>query len=143
MDNYIVQNKKKRKRKALIVLLVLFLIALLGGGIFWHQKRAQEAEANANAESAVKLQKNQSWKYYRINEIIGNEVKAVEIEEDGKEIGEEKIFLIPVGTEVITSIQSVTTFTRLSAGKTIHCLMQETDDAASSEIVKIWIVEDE
>ncbi len=140
MDNYIVQNKKKRKRKALIVFLVILAIALLGGGIFWYQKRAEAAEDNANSEAAVKLAKNQSWKYYSISEIIGNEVTATEIDADGNEKGEAETFLIPVGTEVITSIESVTTFTRLSAGNVIHCLMQDTDDGPV--IIKIWIAGD-
>ena len=140
MDNYIVQNKKKRKRKALTVFLVILGIALLGGGIFWYQKRAAQAEENANSEAAVKLSKNQSWKYYSISEIIGNEVTAVEVDEEGNEKGEAETFLIPVGTEVITSIESVTTFSRLSAGNTIHCLMQDTDEGPV--IVRIWIAGD-
>ncbi len=140
MDNYIVQNKKKRKRKALTVFLVILGIALLGGGIFWYQKRAAQAEENANSEAAVKLSKNQSWKYYASSEISGNEVTAVEVDEEGNEKGEAETFLIPVGTEVITSIESVTTFSRLAVGNTIHCLMQDTDEGPV--IVRIWIAGD-
>ncbi len=137
MDNYIVQNKKKRKRRALVIFLALLGIALLIGGIIWYRKRAEEAKDNANAESAVKLTKDQSWKYYSIGQIIGNEVTATEIDEEGNEKGGEETFLIPVGTEVITSIESVTTFTRLSAGNVIHCLMQDTEEGPV--IVRIWI----
>lgn len=137
MDNYIVQNKKKRKRRVLVIFLALLGIALLIGGVIWYRKRAEETKDNANAESAVKLTKDQSWKYYSIGQIIGNEVTATEIDEEGNEKGGEETFLIPVGTEVITSIESVTTFTRLSAGNVIHCLMQDTEEGPV--IVKIWI----
>lgn len=48
-------------------------------------------------------------------------------------------YLIPVGTDVVTKLGSVTTFSRLAAGDTIHCLTQQED--GETVILKIWIEE--
>ena len=50
--------------------------------------------------------------------------------------GETKSLEVPVGTEVITKLGVVTTFSRLSSGNIIAVLLEEGTD----NILKIWIV---
>ncbi len=51
---------------------------------------------------------------------------------------EVKTMMIPVGTEVVTKLETVTTFSRLAAGDTIKMLMEK--DGDTETILKIWIV---
>lgn len=58
---------------------------------------------------------------------------------DGELTGEAKTYMIPVGTAVVTKLGSETTFSRLAAGDTICCLIEEAD--GEPVILKIWIEE--
>lgn len=58
---------------------------------------------------------------------------------DGELTGEAKTYMIPVGTAVVTKLGSETTFSRLAAGDTICCLVEEAD--GEPVILKIWIEE--
>lgn len=133
---YLIQKKKKKKRNRLILCLLL----LAAAGIclfFWQKQRAQIQQADPNARESVELTENQSWRFLQIENIIGNEMQAVP-DKDG-EGKESETYEIPVGTNVITKLGSVTTFSRLASGDRIACLMEEADGKAV--ILKIWIEE--
>lgn len=160
---YLQEKKAKRKRGKAAKAIILLLLLAAAAGIFFYQKRQQEKEENPNAEEAVILEENQRWLYLEIEEITGNEMQAMETsgaqekaggredggtreavggEKDGgtrEEAGVSQTYMIPVGTDVITKLGSVTTFSRLAAGDTIHCLTQEED--GETVILKIWIEE--
>ena len=165
---YLQEKKAKRKRGKAAKAIILLLLLAAAAGIFFYQKRQQEKEENPNAEEAVILEENQRWLYLEIEEITGNEMQAMETsgaqekaggredggtqEEaggredggtqeaaDGREDDIAQTYMIPVGTDVVTKLGSVTTFSRLAAGDTIHCLTQEED--GETVILKIWIEE--
>lgn len=146
---YLVEKKKKQKGRKLLGIILLFAMAVIGAGIFfYHKEKAEEEQTNPNAREAIVLQENQSWLCLRIENIIGNEIEAVEVQmrnkakEEMKEQDtpdEKKTYQIPVGTEVVTKHGSITTFSRLASGDTIYCLTQQSEGKA--EILKIWIEE--
>ena len=133
------KRKKKQSRKIFrIIIGVLLIIAIMG--VFFYQKKKTEAQkVDENSREAVVLEKNQSWQQFQIENIVGNEMVVIEIEENGISGGEAKNCMIPVGTEVVTKLGSVTTFSRLAAGDKICCLMQ--DLGTEEMILKIWIEE--
>lgn len=163
---HIEKKKKKKSRKAFW--LILLLLAAAAAGLFFYQKKKAEAEAiDPNARENVVLEEDQSWLYLKIESIIGNEITAVETTAprrmemppqdgqpaqgeppaqrgsaataDGELTGEAKTYMIPVGTAVVTKLGSETTFSRLAAGDTICCLIEEAD--GEPVILKIWIEE--
>lgn len=161
---YLQEKKAKRKKRRAVKLVVLLLLLEAAAGIFYYQKRQQAEEENPNAEDAVALEKDQRWLYLQIEEITGNEIQAVEIKDGVSEAagGTEKdgtseaaggsergsaqeaggisqTYMIPVGTDVVTKLGSVTTFSRLAAGDVIHCLTQQ--EGGETVILKIWIEE--
>ena len=132
MENaeYLKQKKKKKKGRKIFWLISILVLIAVAAGIFFYQKQKKEAEeTDPNARENVVLEENQSWQSLQIENIVGNEIEAV----DGA------FYTIPVGTEVVTKLGSVTTFSRLAQGDTICCLMQE--DAGEAVILKIWIEE--
>lgn len=134
---YLEKKKKKKRRKKWWLL--FFVLAAAGAGMFFYQKQISQAEqADPNARENVTLSEGQSWRFLQIENIIGNEIQAVE-EEKGAEKGETETYQIPVGTEVVTKLGSVTTFSRLASGDKIACLIEEAD--GESVILKIWIEE--
>lgn len=137
---YLQEKKAKRKKGRALRSIVLLLLLAAAAGIFYCQKRQQAEEENPNAEETITLEKDQSWLYLEIEEITGNEIQAVKVSDNAPEAeGALQTYTIPVGTDVVTKLGSVTTFSRLAAGDTIHCLMQEEDGEAV--ILKIWIEE--
>ena len=85
------------------------------------------------------MEENQSWQYLQIDNIIGNEIDAFKSDDPVRTEKEMKTYTIPVGTQVVTKLGSVTTFSRLAAGDTICCLMQKSGE--EEVILKIWIEE--
>ena len=53
-------------------------------------------------------------------------------------LDEERTMVIPVGTEVVTKLGTVTTFSRLASGDIMKILTEKSDD--EDIILKIWIV---
>ena len=123
------KQKQKKKRRMYIFMAVTALICLLAG--VWYQKRA----AAADAKEAVSLTKDQYFLELEIEGMVGNEMEAASVEG-----GEASQYTIPVGTDVVTALGSVTTFSRLAQGDKISCLMEHTADEGD-EILKIWIEE--
>ena len=127
---------KKKKSKLWIWLLLLVLVVAAGGG-FWYQK--SNAQQTVEEEEIV-LQENQELINVRITQMLGNEMTGSIVSEDKKQQKEEKTWMIPVGTEVVTKLGTTTTFVRLSSGDTIQMLMQ-TGESADGDILKIWITQ--
>lgn len=146
---YLVEKKKKQKGRKLLGVILLFVMAAIGAGMLFYQKEKAEAEQmNPNARELVVLQEDQSWLCLQIENIIGNEIEAVEVQmhnraeketEEPETADERKAYQIPVGTEVVTKLGSITTFSRLASGDTIYCLTQQAE--GKTEILKIWIEE--
>jgi len=128
------KDRKKKNRIWIGAVLALLLTAAAAGGFFYEKERSREE--NPNSEEAVVPEENQRWLLLQIDTIEGNEIQAVEIEEAETE---EKTYQIPVGTDVVTRLGSVTTFSRLAAGDVIRCLMEQTEE--EEVILKIWIEE--
>ena len=127
---------KKKKSKLWIWLLLLVLVVAAGSG-FWYQK--SNAQQTMEEEEIV-LQENQELINVRITQMLGNEMTGSIVTEDRKQQQEEKTWMIPVGTEVVTKLGTTTTFARLSSGDTIQMLMQ-TGESADGDILKIWITQ--
>lgn len=122
------KKKKRKKRKKVWLFLLLFFLA--GAGILYGQKqKAQAEQTDPNARENVVLAEGQSWLELRIESITGNEIRTSEGDS----------YLIPVGTEVVTKLGSVTTFSRLASGDRIFCLVQE--ENGEKVILKIWVEE--
>lgn len=129
-------GKKKKKRTRIRMWLLLLAVVAIGIGCFLYEKKKEQAEqTDFNARENVELLENQHWLYLQIENMVGNEMQAVKEASDG----ETETYLIPVGTQVVTKLGSVTTFSRLTSGDRIACLTQETD--GETVILKIWIEE--
>lgn len=163
-----IEKKKKKKSRKAFWLILLLLVAAAAGLLFYQKKKAEAEAIDPNARENVVLEEDQSWLYLKIESIIGNEITAVETTAprrmemlpqdgqpaqgeqppaqresaataDGELTGEAKTYMIPVGTAVVTKLGSETTFSRLAAGDTICCLIEEAD--GEPVILKIWIEE--
>ena len=128
---------RKKKKKAWIWILIGLIVVLAAGGVVYY-RQVQAASTDEEEESV--LEENQEWKYFKITQILGNEMTATVVQEDGEETTESGTWMIPVGTEVVTKLGTTTTFARLASGDTIKVLMQNEDDG-TQDILKIWIVD--
>lgn len=118
------KNKKKKLGKLLFLLLLVLLLGV--GGTAFYQKQKQEVPQE---ESVIAAGENEELVDATILTVVGNEIET-------KEGGN---YTIPVGTEVITKLGNVTTFSRLSSGDKVQLLVGK--DTDSSAILKMWIVE--
>ena len=125
---------KKKKNKLWIWFLLLILVVVTGG--VWYQKSHAQQESK---EKETVLQENQELINVRITQMLGNEMTGNIITEDKKQ-QEQKTWLIPVGTDVVTKLGTTTTFARLSSGDTIQMLIQ-TGESTDGDILKIWITQ--
>ena len=128
---------RKKKKKAWIWILIGLIVVLVAGGVVYYR---QAQAASSDEEEEIVLEENQEWKYFKITQILGNEMTATVVQEDGEETTEPGTWMIPVGTEVVTKLGTTTTFARLASGDTIKVLMQNEDDG-TQDILKIWIVD--
>lgn len=128
---------RKKKKKAWIWILIGLIVVLAAGGVVYYR---QVQAASSDEEEEIVLEENQKWKYFKITQILGNEMTATVIQEDGEETTQSGTWMIPVGTEVVTKLGTTTTFARLASGDTIKVLMQNEDDG-TQDILKIWIVD--
>ncbi len=129
---------RKKKKKAWIWILIGVIVILVAGGLVYYKEVVMAAETSEEEE--IVLEENQEWKYFKITQILGNEMTATVVQEDGEETTESGTWMIPVGTEVVTKLGTTTTFARLASGDTIKVLMQNEDDG-TQDILKIWIVD--
>ena len=129
---------RKKKKKAWIWILIGLIVILVAGGLVYYKEVVMAAEASEEEE--IVLEEDQEWKYFKITQILGNEMTATVIQEDGEETTQSGTWMIPVGTEVVTKLGTTTTFARLASGDTIKVLMQN-EDEGTQDILKIWIVD--
>lgn len=129
---------RKKKKKAWIWILIGLIVILVAGGWVYYKEVVMAAETSEEEE--IVLEENQEWEYFKITQILGNEMTATVVQEDGEETTESGTWMIPVGTEVVTKLGTTTTFARLASGDTIKVLMQNEDDG-TQDILKIWIVD--
>lgn len=127
--------RKKKKKAWILIGLIMILVA---GGWVYYKEVVMAAETSEEEE--IVLEENQEWEYFKITQILGNEMTATVVQEDGEETTESGTWMIPVGTEVVTKLGTTTTFARLASGDTIKVLMQNEDDG-TQDILKIWIVD--
>ena len=142
-------RKKKALRRKLFILLFNFFAAASGIGIFFYQRQQKEAAANATVE--ITAEEGQQILYAKITQIQGNEITFVETDPNISEApaegsfgppadssleipGESRTMQIPVGTEVITMLGAVTTFSRLDADDTVAIVLEGDD------IIRIYII---
>lgn len=125
--------KKKKSRLPLIITIVLIIVAVGAGG-YAYQLNGKETSADTSEEEEIVLEDNQRLEYARIVSIVGNEMTVTANEKN------EKTWLIPVGTDVVTKLGTTTTFSRLANGDNIRLLTQ-TDDDGNDVILKIWITD--
>ncbi|NLL80511.1 MAG: hypothetical protein GX234_12155 [Clostridiales bacterium] len=134
--------QKKGRRRRIRMLLVLLGMMVGTGGYFYRGKRIAEAEAE---ETEMTAGENQWILYGEITDIIGNEMELSILRESRKQdgtfiaAGEQKVYQIPVGTEVETKLGAITTFSRLASKDRLKILLEE--DGADGCILKIEIVE--
>lgn len=129
---------RKKKKKAWIWILIGLIVILVAGGLVYYKEVVMAAEASEKEE--IVLEEDQEWKYFEITQILGNEMTATVIQEDGEETTQSGTWMIPVGTEVVTKLGTTTTFARLASGDMIKVMMQNEDDG-TQDILKIWIVD--
>ena len=129
---------REKKKKAWIWILIGLIVILVAGGWVYYKEVVMAAETSEEEE--IVLEENQEWEYFKITQILGNEMTAAVVQEDGEETTESGTWMIPVGTEVVTKLGTTTTFARLASGDTIKVLMQNEDDG-TQDILKIWIVD--
>lgn len=120
--------KRQKEKKRWIILLLCFFI--LTGGTMGAVRHRKKAEAGKTAKSQVQAQEGQTLLTVSVQKMIGNEMTGVHADEV-------QTWMIPVGTDVVTKLGTVTTFARLDAGDVVQVLL----DDETQEILKIWIVQ--
>lgn len=125
--------KKKKNRKKWIVLFVcLFLLASATTGMIFVKKNTDE---EMNLENEVVVQEGQTLMTVTIQKMIGNEMTGRKTQDT--QMSDVQTWTIPVGTEVVTKLGTVTTFARLAGGDVVQVLA----DDATQDILKIWIIQ--
>lgn len=126
--------KPKKNKKKWIILIICILALLLGAASFLLYQR-NEAAAKTSTNEAI-AGENQTLVTVSIQKMIGNEMTGVSIS-DETELQEAQTWMIPVGTEVVTKLGTITTFARLASGDQVQVLF----DDQTQEILKIWITQ--
>ena len=93
---------RKKKKKAWIWILIGLIVILVAGGLVYYKEVVMAAEASEEEE--IVLEENQEWKYFKITQILGNEMTATVVQEDGEETTESGTCMIPVGSVVLTKL---------------------------------------
>ena len=78
------------------------MILVLAGGWVYYKEVVMAAETCEEEE--IVLEESQEWEYFKITQILGNEMTATVVQEDGEETTESGTWMIPVGTEVVTKL---------------------------------------
>ena len=126
------EKKAKRKKRNRIILIAVVLAAILAGGIVYLVRAHIKAEKEAAASvTEVTASDGEEIRYVQVISRAGNEIDVTD-----SDTGEEKNYLIPVGTVVITRLGSEATFSSISAGNNLALVVKEGTD----DINKIWIV---
>lgn len=126
------RQKNRRKRRLAAVAAAALLIGA-AWYIGWGRKMEIQPEQTA---VEVTAQSGQEIVYAILTGVKGNEITY---RETGEETGQqEQTALIPVGTEVVTRLGTVTTFSRLAAGDNVALITEE--DGEETVIVRVYIL---
>ncbi len=137
------RQKNRRKRRLAAVAAAALLIGA-AWYIGWGRKMEIQPEQTA---VEVTAQSGQEIVYATLTGVKGNEITYRETgeetgqqEEDQQEEAQqqEQTALIPVGTEVVTRLGTVTTFSRLAAGDNVALITQA--DGEDVVIVRVYIL---
>jgi len=146
-------KRKKRKKKFLGITGAILIISLAGGTYWYTQIRETESEVESSED--IQVGDGQELVLGQITRINGNEMTFVLVEEtevtnergsmyQSKDavtytaLEEERTMTIPVGTQVVTKLGTVTTFSRLASSDVMKILTEKSGD--EDVIMKIWIV---
>ena len=148
------EKRKKRKNKLLITAVVITILVITG--LFYWYKQIKETESEVESSENIEVGTNQELVLGQITVINGNEMTFDLVEEaENSEttsdpltsteesvtyivLDEERTMVIPVGTDVVTKLGTVTTFSRLASGDVLKILTEKSGD--EDVILKIWIV---
>lgn len=151
-DNQGLINKKRKSNRKVIwfVIIGLCILGIVFGCRYYYSVKAQ----NEDTEETIVLEEGQQLVYAKIISISGNEMIYALSEEElqeketpdnnenlvGYKVSEEmQTTMIPVGTEVVTKLGNITTFSRLANGDMIKMILQ-TDADGTQTIMKIYMV---
>ncbi len=147
-------KRKKRKKKFLGITGAILIISLAGGTYWYTQIRETESEVESSVD--IQVGDGQELVLGQITRINGNEMTFVLVEETEvtnergsmnqtgnaavtyTALDEERTMTIPVGTQVVTKLGTVTTFSRLASSDVMKILTEKSGD--EDVILKIWIV---
>ncbi len=122
------EKKGFGKKKCAIMAAVILLIGIVCFTGFTMTARS----SSQSAQVQIAAGKNEELIYARLMSVIGNDITCTLTES-----GEEKAYEIPVGTDVITRLGTVTTFSKLSEGNNVAILLEKGTDIVKS----VWITE--
>ncbi len=121
------ESKKRKGRKETIIAVILLIGVVCFTGFTMTAKNSSQSD-----QIQITAGKNEEIIYARLTSVIGNDIICTLTES-----GEEKDYEIPVGTDVITRLGTVTTFSRLSEGNNVAILLEKGTDIVKS----VWITE--
>ena len=148
-------EKRKKRKKKLLIATVVITILVITGLLYWY-KQIKETESEVESSENIEVGTNQELVFGQITVINGNEMTFDLVEEaENSEttsdpltsteesvtyivLDEERTMVIPVGTDVVTKLGTVTTFSRLASGDVLKILTEKSGD--EDVILKIWIV---
>ncbi len=129
----------KKKWKILTGLLVICLLMAVGVAAFFvlRAKNSFPGGFSGKETKTVEVQAGigEEVEYVQLVAVRGNEITYVLTGSGGNR--EEATILIPVGTDVITKLGTVTTFSRLRAGDNVALVK----DKGTGEITAVYIVD--
>lgn len=118
---------KKRKKPAIMAAVVLLIGVVCFTGFTMTARSTSESD-----QVQITAGKNEELIYGRLTSVIGNDITCTLTES-----GEEKAYEIPVGTDVVTRLGTITTFSKLSEGNNVAILLEKGTDIVKS----VWITE--
>ncbi len=118
---------KKRKKSAIMAAVVLLIGVVCFTGFTMTARSTSESD-----QVQITAGKNEELIYGRLTSVIGNDITCTLTES-----GEEKVYEIPVGTDVVTRLGTITTFSKLSEGNNVAILLEKGTDIVKS----VWITE--
>lgn len=130
--------KKKVKIGKVIICMAVIAAAAVIFLYLGQKKHSALDESVINTSEQVLLLEGQRIEKLKIKAIYGNEICVNSVE--NADLQEDKIWQIPVGTDVITKLGTTTTFSRLANADVIDVLIQA-DDNGNETIQKVWITE--
>ncbi|WP_342758089.1 hypothetical protein [Kineothrix sedimenti] len=121
------EKSKKRKKSAIMAAVVLLIGVVCFTGFTMTARSSSES-----SQVQITAGKNEELIYARLTSVIGNDITCTLTGS-----GEEKAYEIPVGTDVVTRLGTITTFSKLSEGNNVAILLEKDTDIVKA----VWITE--